>query len=370
MFASSIQNPIENIYCTEYGIPIRNLWHMLVYAWKELPLEKYCTTLDIDISPSLDALLASILSRLISQRLKIGLGRSYVNHKKLIRGIKGRIDFTDSLKYRTFAHGQAYCEFYQYSSNAPKNQIVRSTLARLIQTGNFGPDRSAADALRHNLRTLTRSLDDIDVIELKVDFIRRQQFSRNDADYCLMMAICELILQKYMPTDSGGYYKLPTINRTELVIYNLYERFVANFYLVHLKGWDVIPKKTLKWHEKIPNKYLPKMVPDLVMKEKSTGRILMLDTKFTSQILIKNQWGGEIFNSGHLYQLYAYLKTQEHLSDQHRQASGILLYPAAQYSLSERIELNDHKMRIECVDLTIDWQDIERQLLNLVIEYK
>ena len=28
----------REIYKTEYGIPIRNLWHMLLYAWDELPV--------------------------------------------------------------------------------------------------------------------------------------------------------------------------------------------------------------------------------------------------------------------------------------------------------------------------------------------
>jgi 5-methylcytosine-specific restriction enzyme subunit McrC len=64
--------------------------------------------------------------------------------------------------------------------------------------------------------------------------------------------------------------------------------------------------------------------------------------------------------------MYAYLKSQEHLSEGHGKASGILLYPAVGDRVSERIELEDHIIRIECVDLTAPWQEIERQLLELV----
>jgi len=60
------------------------------------------------------------------------------------------------------------------------------------------------------------------------------------------------------------------------------------------------------------------------------------------------------------------LKSQEHLSEGHRSASGILLYPAIQYTFSERIELQDHLMRIECIDLSAPWQDIEGHLLDLI----
>jgi 5-methylcytosine-specific restriction enzyme subunit McrC len=367
MIASNATAVNEFICWTEYGIPIRNLWYMLLYAWNETPITSPGSMADVENAPTLDALLASILMKLIQQRLRIGLGRSYIDEKNLLRGIRGRINFTDSLKHHAFEHGQACCEFQQYSMNVPKNQIVRSSLMRLVQTGNFGADRALAEELRHNLRRLTRSLDGIDLIELKLDFIRRQQIGRNDRDYKLMLAICELLLQRQMPTDSEGGHKLPDLDRDALVLHYVYERFVANFYRLHLFGWNVTPQKTMGWHEKTQSRYLPSMRPDLLLEEKSTGRIVILDTKFTAKSLTTNQWGGEGFDSSHLYQLYAYLKTQEHLSGQHLQASGILLYPAAtKLILSEKIELQDHALRVETVDLTVDWQEIEQHLLEIV----
>jgi 5-methylcytosine-specific restriction enzyme subunit McrC len=171
-----------------------------------------------------------------------------------------------------------------------------------------------------------------------------------------------------MPTDSTGDYRLPSLERAVLVMSSIYERFVANFYRVHLAGWKVTPQKMLGWHERTPNKYLPSMKPDLLLQEKSSGRMIVLDTKFTAQSLRKNRWGGEVFNSSHLYQLYAYLKTQDHISENHRKASGILLYPTTNHSkLSEKIELQDQLMRIESVDLSAPWQDIERDLLNVIL---
>jgi 5-methylcytosine-specific restriction enzyme subunit McrC len=151
------------------------------------------------------------------------------------------------------------------------------------------------------------------------------------------------------------------------VLHNVYERFVANFYRLYLDGWTVTAQKRLEWHETpAANKYLPYMVPDLVLQEKSSGRLLILDTKFTAHSLVENQWGKAVFDSSHLYQLYAYLRSQEHLSELHRSASGILLYPAIENRFSERVELQDHVMRIECVDLSAPWQKIETQLLDLI----
>ena len=200
----------------------------------------------VENAPTLHALLASILAKLMQQRLRIGLGRSYINQGQSIRGIRGRIDFTESLKQRTFERGQAYCEFQQYNANAPKNQIIRSTLVRLVQVGNFGPDRALANELRHNLRLLTRALDGIDLVELKLDFIHRQQFGRNDGDYRLMLAICELILLRQMPSDQEEILGLPAIDREALTLHHIYERFVASFYCIQLKDWAVRPQSLPK----------------------------------------------------------------------------------------------------------------------------
>ena len=363
---ASHQSPTKAIQRTEHGIPIRNLWHMLLYAWNEIPLKSHGMLEDVERAPTIDALLASILMKLMQSRLRIGLGGGYVTTQGRLQGIHGQVNFSESLKQRTFEHGEAYCKYEQYSANAPKNQVIRTTLARLIQTGQFGPDADQANVLRHRLRHLTASLDGIDLIEPTPDLIHRQQLGRNDNDYRLMLEICWLILQCQMPMESAGTHPLPVVDRDALVLHSIYERFVANFYRLQLDGWTVTPQKRLEWHEKNANPYLPSMVPDLMLQEKSSGRLIILDTKFTSHSLTPNQWGKEIFDSAHLYQLYAYLKSQAHVSEAHRNASGILLYPVVHKKFSERIELPDHVMRVESIDLTDPWQDIERQLIELV----
>ena len=356
----------DSMQRTEHGIPIRNVWHMLLYAWEDVPLKSRGMFAEVERAPTLDGLLASILMRLMQGRLRIGLGGDYVARQGALRGIRGHIDFSKSLKQRTFEHGEAYCEYEQYSVNAARNQIIRSTLARLIQTGQFGPEAEQANALRHRLRHLAGSLDGIDLIELTPELIHRQRLSRNDNDYRIMLEICWLLRLREMPTESAGVHPLPAVDRDALVLHHIYERFVSNFYRAHLEGWIVTPQKRLEWHEKSSTPYLPSMIPDLVLQETSTDRMILLDTKFTAHSLTPNRWGKEMFDSAHLYQLYAYLKSQAHVSEAHQYASGILLYPVVHRKLSERIELPDHVMRVESVDLTLSWQEIERQLLDLI----
>jgi len=354
------------VWQTESGIPIRNLWHMLLYAWDEPALVAYISLGEVDHAPTLDALLAGVLAKAMLQRMRIGLGRAYVNETERLRAVRGRVNFSESIRHHSFENGQADCDFQQFSANEPRNQVIRSTLVRLVQAGEFGPDRGQAEALRHRLRWLGRNLKGIDLIELTPSHVSRLQAAQNDHDYRLMLSICEMFLLHQMPLETDGTHPLPHIDRDALLLHRIYERFVANFYRVHLRGWEVTGQKRLDWHAQEASDHLPSMIPDLVLKNRTTGQIIILDTKFTPESLVENRWGKPVYDSSHLYQLYAYLRSQEHLSEAHRTALGILLYPAAQYKFSENVQLQDHSIRMECIDLAASWQDVERQLLEIV----
>lgn len=346
-------------------IPIRNLWHMLLYAWNQVATINRWQA-EVEDSPTIDALLASMLAKLIQQRLRIGLGRNYATEASRIRGLRGRVDFAETLRTLAFENGQAHCRYQSFSYNVPKNQIVRSTLARLVQVGQFGASESYGSELRHTLRRLVRDLEAIDVIEVTPDTIGRQELGRNDSDYRLMLDICNLLLKRQMPTESSGTHPLPGLDRDALTLYHVYEQFVANFYKHHLTQWNVTPQKKLAWHARQTSRYMPIMAPDLVLTHRTTSVVVVLDTKFTANSLITTQWGKDVFNSAHLYQLYTYLRSQESIDDHHRCASGILLYPTVTERLSEIIELQGHLIHLASVSLFEPWDEIEKALLAVV----
>src|SRR4030095_13907701 len=119
MYMPNSQIPQNPTSFTEYSIPIRNLWHMLLYAWDEAPLNAMHGWMmeEAENAPTLDALLASILIRLMQQRLRIGLGHNYVEEERMFPGVRGRINFAESLKQRTLDGGQLICEYQGFSVN-------------------------------------------------------------------------------------------------------------------------------------------------------------------------------------------------------------------------------------------------------------
>jgi 5-methylcytosine-specific restriction enzyme subunit McrC len=79
---------------------------------------------------------------------------------------------------------------------------------------------------------------------------------------------------------------------------------------------------------------------------------VIIDTKFTS-ILTAGQHGGERFKTGHLYQLYAYLRSQERTSDPLSLASdGMLLYPAVGVDIDETVLIQGHRIRFVTINLS------------------
>jgi 5-methylcytosine-specific restriction enzyme subunit McrC len=233
-----------------------------------------------------------------------------------------------------------------------------------VEVGQFGIDAGAGQ-LRDTLRRLQRDLEGVDLIELSPVLIHRQQLGRNDADYALMLNICYLILTRCMPTEQRGYERVPDVDRDSLILHDIYERFVASFYKTHLGGWSVSSQQPLTWPAVKPSQFLPQMRADLVLEHCQSGRVVVLDTKFTASSLVGGQFGNVTFDPAHLYQIYAYLRSQEHKSQERATASGILLYPTVSQALSESIEIQGHRITFQTIDLSMQWQPIHDQLLAI-----
>ena len=355
---------LQQVALTSNGVPIRNVWHMLLYAWKEQRfIGKWKN--DVESAPTLDALLSRILADLVRQRMRIGLGRDYRPHEQTIRGIRGKVDFNRSLKQMTFPRGQAHCHFHTFTSNISKNQVIRSTMHNMALRGRFGKEGAETIKLRHQLRSLIRNMDHVDLIQLTPETTRRQLQERHDRDYRLMLLICDMIARHQMPTQFAGGKQLYSVDLSWKFVCRVFERFVANFYSMHLPDWKVIPQKTLYWPTEGSSSFLPVMRPDIVMEHKAILKRVVIDTKLTGSSLTSGQHGNQTFNRDHVFQLYAYLQSQADQSLACKTATGVLLYPVVQHTLSESVSIQGHQLRWETIDLATPWQEIEASLFSL-----
>lgn len=353
----------QALTATAGGIPIRNIWHMLLYAWDQ-PDRIGAWRGDVERAPTLDALLATILANLIEQRLRIGLGRDYATHVDAIPGIRGRVLFGETVRRMSLPHGKTVCRYQVFTPDVPKNQIVRTTLATLVDVGQFGATPVGA-SLRGRLRRVVRQMDAATLVPVHSADVAREQLRRHDRDYMLMLAICRLIYSGSMPTETTGTEHSPSINREVFRLHTVFEKFVARFFEQKLSEWRTQIQPPWKWPTTLASPLMPAMRPDIVLEHRTTRQLIVVDTKFTPHALTLGQWGNLTLASDHLYQMYAYLRSQADRSSHFAAATGVLLYPTAKYTLRERIEIQGHGIRWETVDLAHPWEMVENRLLTL-----
>ena len=108
------------------------------------------------------------------------------------------------------------------------------------------------------------------------------------------------------------------------------------------------------------------MKTDVMLEQPELSRRIVIDTKFTA-ILTSGQYGKESLDSGYIYQIFAYLRSQEDDGDPlSASAWGILLHPSVGEMLDEAVVIQGHLIRFATVDLAADASAIRSQLLALV----
>jgi 5-methylcytosine-specific restriction enzyme subunit McrC len=104
---------------------------------------------------------------------------------------------------------------------------------------------------------------------------------------------------------------------------------------------------------------------DIVLDDKVARRRIVIDTKFNA-IVTTGWYREESLRSGYLYQMYAYLRSQEGSGDGYSdKAEGLLLHPAVGSSFDESVVIQGHKIRFMTVDLTASATGIRAELLQV-----
>ena len=182
------------------------------------------------------------------------------------------------------------------------------------------------------------------------------RFGRHDADDQLMVSAAHLAFDLALPTEAPGSKLLALPEREITWVRRLYEKGIAGFYDVVLspEGWHIDPGKPIGWQieEKTPgiDKILPSMRTDVVLDHRKSGRRIVIDTKFRS-ILTQGWYRDETLRSGYVYQIYAYLRSQEGKDPLDLNASGLLLHPSIDKMVDESVVIQGHAIRFATVDL-------------------
>jgi hypothetical protein len=90
------------------------------------------------------------------------------------------------------------------------------------------------------------------------------------------------------------------------------------------------------------------MRTDIVIVRRDRRQRLVIDTKLTG-VFARGWYRDQTLRAGYVYQLYAYLRSQEGRTDptapRADSASGLLLHPAIDTEVDESVQIQGHRLR-------------------------
>jgi len=349
-------------------IPVRNLWLLLLYASDLYRQLDAASKTAIENNPEdIADLVAEILCHQVEKRLMRNLSFGYQVRSGEINRVRGRINLLRTEAHQLLNRGKVACRFDELTVNTPRNRYVRAALEKVSTL-------VTRKQLSVRCKSLALNFDRLGVARGIPSGYKSQceHLGRGNANDQRMLTAAELAFYLALPLELSGSHLLPLIDKKKEWLRKLFEKAVGGFYEVVLDKteWKVQPGLNISWQISKQssgiNDILPNMRTDIVLSNKRTGQRTIIDTKFNA-ILTKGWYREETIRNGYLYQIYAYLRSQEKASDPPSLDSvGILLHPSVGQDIRESVTMQGHEIRFYTVDLSLDAVGIRKQLLEVI----
>ena len=348
-------------------IPVRNIWLLFLFA-SGLARFQGRFNAEIEASPDFKSLLARLLCYVTEKRLRRNLSFEYQPRQDVLRRVRGRIDILNTVSGDLFRKGKVACKFAELTINTPRNRFVRAAHSKLASQldGHLG---QRCRMLAHSLNRMGVGSEFPSRAEISSD-----QIARHQVDDRLMVSLAHAVFNLILPTEDSGTRPLLATHRNEINLPMLFEKAVGNILAAELpreEGWRVTMSNRHEWPRDSSSlgidNYLPWMETDIVIENTHANRRIVVDTKFT-EILVRSRFDRLRFKRDHLFQLYAYLRSQEQPDDpMSLNADGILLYPSTGQKIDETALIQGHRVRFVTVDLDRPSSEVVDQLRTIPV---
>ena len=347
-------------------IPVRNLWLLLLYASGLFRMKGSAFSGIEDNPDDIADLVAELLSAIVQHRLRRNLNFDYQAREEVLNRVRGRIDLLYTERHQLLMRGKVACRFEELTVNTPRNCYVRGALEKLARMVTHSD-------LKDKCLTLAKTLEQAGVIGKAPNHseILGMRYNHYDKEDQVMLNAAYLAFNLSLLNEDAGPKRLVNPVREERWVRNLFEKAVLGFYrhILPEQGWDV-GARNYEWQ--IQNetegarKILPQMKTDIVLEHAIQNVRIVIDTKFTS--IIKRGWyREETLSSGYIYQIYAYLRSQEKLEDPLSEKSyGLLLHPTVDEDVDERVMIQGHVIKFATVNLAASAKEIRDRLISVV----
>ena len=264
---------------------------------------------DIEKMPILDLFIRMFLDE-VFHLVKHGLLNNYETTAENRSFFKGKILFSEQLKYNISHKERAFTEFDEFTPNCPENRLVKSTLLFL-----YKQTRSLRN--KTDLKTLLAAFGNV---PSSVDYAG--DFSKVKKGYGTILLWCQIFLTgKSFSSFSGSGVAFALLFPME----TLFERYVAMQFkkILPTKDFSISIQDTTHHLFSFPQKkFLLK--PDIVITRKQDNAVFICDTKWKLLSTKKTNFG---ISQADLYQVYVYQK-------KYNAKNITLLYPMTDQTIS------------------------------------
>lgn len=342
------------------GILIKNIFHMLTYAFQVLKQSNYDEVASEEFE-NIQDLFAAILAKGIGQQLKQGLYREYITQHENLFVLRGKLDINGAINNKIQRKQQLSCEFDELSENNIFNRILKTTAFVLM--GEKSVNSEHRKALKKVMLFFVGA-ESIDPSTIKWSTLR---FQRNNQNYKMLMNICYFVLDGLLQTTEKGKYKM--MNFSDEHMHKLFEKFVLEYYRHHHRYLSEVKAGQVKWFldddaDDTVIKFLPVMQTDIMLRYKQ--KILIIDTKYYAKTMMQSQHENLKLHSNNLYQIFTYVKNQDskHTGDVY----GMLLYAKTGESITPDCEfpMGGNRISVKTLDLNTHFKEIAKQLDKIV----
>ena len=335
-------------------IRVRNVFHMLAYAFSALTEQGYRAVATEDFDNAAE-LCAAILERGVSLQLKRGLGQEYVNRTEARSSLRGTIKVTESVKSQAIWHRQLVCSYDEFSVDTTMNRVIKATVALLVRS-------DISRARKKSLKKLMVYFANVREIDLHtVDWNMR--YDRNNRTYRMLMAVCWLVVKGLLQTQSDGATRMMDFF-DEQRMSRLYEKFILEYYRREHPRLRA-SASFVEWAlDDGMSEGLPAMRSDITLS--AGGRVLIIDAKYYASTMQSN-FNKKTVHSGNLYQIFAYVKNKQAVLEREGESvevSGMLLYAATDEEVLPDVtyRMSGNQIGVRTLDLDRPFEEIRAQL--------
>ena len=343
------------------SILLKNIYHMLAYAFQTLNQETY-EDVAVESFDEIYDLFAAILAKGIGVQLKQGLYRVYIKRQEALPGMRGKINIPETVKNRIAHERVLTCEFDELSENNLYNQILKTTAMLLLKNAKVKTE------YKDDLKKMLLFFSNVDMLSPTSIKWAAIPFHRNNQTYRMLISICQLIIEGMLITTDAGDYRLAKFVDEQRMC-RLYEKFILEYYSRHYPKLHVSASQ-IPWDvDDGVREMLPVMQSDIYLQKDNT--VLVIDAKYYSHTT-QMKFDKHTLHSNNLYQIFTYVKNCDYkFGNEKHKVSGMLLYAKTEEEIQPDnvYQMHGNQISVKTLDLNLPFTDIAAQLNRIVDEH-